>query len=86
LPDLPCRWRADPDRNGLRRPAPDAHQADRDDETPFHPAIEGRGASDYLLVRDQQKWIPVLRPIAHQLFELAHDLIDEPIPLRRIMR
>jgi len=38
------------------------------------------------LARDQQKWMPVLRPIARKLYELAHDLVGEPIPLRRIMR
>jgi hypothetical protein len=28
---------------------------------------------------DQQKWIPVLRPVARQLNNLAHDLIGEPV-------
>jgi hypothetical protein len=30
--------------------------------------------------RDQQKWVPVLRPIARQLVKVAHDLIGEPVP------
>jgi hypothetical protein len=36
--------------------------------------------------RDQQKWTPVLRPIARQLIERAHDLIAKPLTLWRIMR
>jgi hypothetical protein len=38
------------------------------------------------LARDQQKWIPVLRPIARQLIDVAHDLSGEVTSLRRIMR
>ena len=34
---------------------------------------------------DQQKWSPVLRPIALYLLERVHDLIAEPLTLRRIM-
>jgi hypothetical protein len=36
--------------------------------------------------RDQQKWNPVLRPIALQNIEVAHDLIAKPRTLWRIMR
>jgi len=36
--------------------------------------------------RDQQKWIPVLRPIARQFVESAHDLFAKPPTLWRIMR
>jgi len=35
--------------------------------------------------RDQQKWLPVLRPIALQI-KRAHDLIAKPLTLWRIMR
>jgi hypothetical protein len=34
----------------------------------------------FCLARDQQKWAPVLRPIARLLIKLAHDLIGEPVP------
>src|SRR4051812_40811210 len=30
------------------------------------------------LARDQQKWVPVLRPSARRIDKLAHDLIGEP--------
>jgi hypothetical protein len=36
--------------------------------------------------RDQQKWNPVLRPIALQNIQTAHDLIAGARPLWRIMR
>jgi hypothetical protein len=32
------------------------------------------------------KWAPVLRSIARQYIDLAHDLVGEPLTLRRIMR
>jgi hypothetical protein len=32
------------------------------------------------LARDQQKWVPVLRPIARQRIKVAHDLNGEPVP------
>jgi len=35
---------------------------------------------------DSQKWSPVLRSIALQVFESAQDLFSEAIPLRWIMR
>jgi hypothetical protein len=38
------------------------------------------------LERDQQKWIPVLRPIALSNIENAHDLLAKPLTLWRIMR
>jgi len=38
------------------------------------------------LERDQQKWIPVLRPIALSNIENAHDLFAKPLTLWRIMR
>jgi hypothetical protein len=47
------------------------------------PAAHNHGAP---LARDQQKWIPVLRPIARQLIDVAHDLSGEVTSLRRIMR
>jgi hypothetical protein len=39
-----------------------------------------------LVERDQQKWKPVLRPIALQNSRMAHDLIAKPPTLWRIMR
>jgi hypothetical protein len=36
--------------------------------------------------RDQSKWAPVLRPIALQNIEIAHDLVVKPLALWRIMR
>lgn len=36
--------------------------------------------------RDQQKWSPVLRPIALFFLKRAHDLIAKPLTLWRIMR
>jgi len=38
------------------------------------------------LERDQQKWNPVLRPIALENIEIAHDLIAKPPTLWWIMR
>src|ERR1017187_8683489 len=38
------------------------------------------------LERDQQKWEPVLHPIALQNIIIAHDLIAKPLTLWRIMR
>jgi hypothetical protein len=38
------------------------------------------------LERDPQKWKPVLRKIALSFFDLARDLIGEPIPHRLIRR
>jgi hypothetical protein len=35
--------------------------------------------------RDQQKWIPVLRPVA-PILKTAHGLVAEPLTLRRAMR
>jgi hypothetical protein len=35
---------------------------------------------------DQQKWEPVLRPIARQFMKSAHDLFAKPPTLWRIMR
>jgi hypothetical protein len=37
------------------------------------------------LERDQQKWVPVLRPIALKYY-VAHDLVAKPLTLWRIMR
>jgi hypothetical protein len=39
-----------------------------------------------LVERDQQKWKPVLRPIALQNRRMAHDLIAKPPTLWRITR
>jgi hypothetical protein len=39
-----------------------------------------------LVERDQQKWKPVLRPIALKNSRMAHDLIAKPPTLWRIMR
>jgi hypothetical protein len=39
-----------------------------------------------ILARDQQKWYPVLRPIARQIIKRAHDLFAKPLTLWRIMR
>jgi hypothetical protein len=36
--------------------------------------------------RDQQKWNPVLRPIALSANKRAHDLVAKPLTLWRIMR
>jgi hypothetical protein len=36
--------------------------------------------------RDQQKWNPVLRPVALQIFKWRMDLIAKPLALWRIMR
>jgi len=44
------------------------------------------GTGQTALERDQQKWNPVLRPIALQFIEAAHDLFAKPLTLWRIMR
>jgi len=44
------------------------------------------GTAQTTLGRDQQKWNPVLRPIALQFIETAHDLFVKPLTLWRIMR
>jgi hypothetical protein len=41
---------------------------------------------DFPQERDQQKWNPVLRPIALSDIERAHDLVAKPLTLWRIMR
>jgi hypothetical protein len=51
----------------------------------------GESCQDRRAVREAELqdigwWIPVLRKIALQLDEPAHDLFGEPAPLRRIRR
>jgi hypothetical protein len=38
------------------------------------------------IAHDQQKWMPVLRPIARQSIEEAHDPFAKPLTFWRIMR
>jgi len=48
--------------------------------------IKCRLRVDFPPERDQQKWDPVLRPIALSDIKRAHDLVAKPLTLWRIMR
>jgi len=48
--------------------------------------IKCRLRVDFPRERDQQKWDPVLRPIALSDIKRAHDLVAKPLTLWRIMR
>ena len=63
-------------------PAPESrnrHSAARD------PSEKAISVAAKRLERDQQKWIPVLRPIALSNIENAHDLFAKPLTLWRVM-